>query len=434
MFKKIVRAVCVALIVTGMVLGFSGCVDIDEALPHYEQVSTKQKLGCSLKLSRYKMEYEKIEEYIAKILWGKRIITLDNDVFVFRSLTIEEKNRAIFVYEKALQDYKSELLSSDELIKEAHKQGAWTDVDANYYYKFDELVQVAHDQLENATVAQKNRIKRQIKKAEDRRCDVVTRYNHITSNSIEQLANEDRLKYVVQCITENFDGNTIWGDHKPFNKDTDHTLLIRLIAAYIDRTHDIFDTTTLRKIARSPQWRIRWNIGKKDPRSLFGVDLRDVNEIQLGIIYWSQVYDNVYSMIEGPTDDVIEDDVKLDEWLKKHQEEERTKKINRTLDKESKRKGFFDKKGKFHPHGKGAFDHKEVGCFLDGYYDENRYFIPYTAAEKKEILEELYGRNNPAIRQILGSEYNKLKEDGAPVREERLRKGRNRMLLSKITQ
>lgn len=41
MFKKIVRAVCVALIVAGMAFGFSGCVDIDEAMPHYEQVSVK---------------------------------------------------------------------------------------------------------------------------------------------------------------------------------------------------------------------------------------------------------------------------------------------------------------------------------------------------------------------------------------------------------
>ena len=40
MIKKIVRAACIALIVVGMIC-FSGCVDIDEALPHYEKVSVE---------------------------------------------------------------------------------------------------------------------------------------------------------------------------------------------------------------------------------------------------------------------------------------------------------------------------------------------------------------------------------------------------------
>lgn len=378
------------------------------------------------------MEYEKIEEYIAKILWGKRIITIDDDMYMFRSLTIDEKNYATFVYEKAYQDHSSELLSSSDLIKEAHKHNAWTDVDANYYYKFDELIQVARDQLENATAAQKNRITKQIKKAEEQRRKVINRYNRITSNSIEQLANEDRLKYITQCVTEDVHGNPKWTKGGSFENDTDHVLLLRLISAYIDKENDLFDTTTLRKIARSPQWRIRWNVGKKNIRSLFGVDVRDINDIQLSLVYWSQVYDNVYSMIEGPSDEIIDDDEKLDEWLKKHQEEEKSKKMNKALDKESKRQGFYDKKGKFHAHGKGALDHKEVGCFLDGYYDENRFFVPYTKEEKRGILEDLYGRNNPAIRQILGSEYNKLRDDGSAIREERLRKGRNRMLLNLV--
>jgi len=380
------------------------------------------------------MEYDKIEEYIAKILWGRRIVILDDEAYVFRPLTIDERNRALFVYEKACQDYQSALLSSDQLIRKAREQGAWSSVDDNYYNKFDELIKVASDQLENASVAQKKRIEKQIKKAEDRRNSVISRYNHITSHSIEQQANEDKLKYIIRCVTEDLDGNPVWGSGRCFDDDTDHTLLVRLISAYIEKKNDVFDVATMRAIARSPQWRIRWNIGKKDPKTLFGSDIRDIGDVQLGLIYWSQVYDGVYSMVDGPSDEIIEDDKRLDEWLKKHQEEEKTRKVNRALDKEGKTKGFFDRKGKFHAHGKGALNHKEVGCCLNGYYNEDGFFVRYSKEEKQDILNELHQRNNPAVRQILGSEYKKLKDDGGSLREERLRKGRNRMLMSKVTQ
>ena len=81
------------------------------------------------------IDEDKIENFIQGIMWGKKIVSIDDDIFMFRSLTSEERNIADFIYNRSLSKYQvnKSLLSSDELINIARKEGMWTDVDENYY-------------------------------------------------------------------------------------------------------------------------------------------------------------------------------------------------------------------------------------------------------------------------------------------------------------
>lgn len=373
-----------------------------------------------------------IEEHIISILWGKHIISLqDGRTFCFRSPTIAEKNHADFIYKRSFELYKSiDILTNKQLIKLASKHDEWTEVDQNYYTNFDNLMELGSRQILGASRNKQKQIKEQMKLAKRKRVEVVDRYNTITCNSAEQQAMEDKVKYYIQCITENMDGISVWKTDKEFKNCTDQNFILELIRKYFDVLQSVPATKTTREIARSSQWRIRWNIGKKNIHTLFGVDIRDLNDNQLEILYWSQVYDSVYNSMEPPPNTVIEDDDKLDVWLKEKNKEENVKRVNKSMEKGTKPRGFYDKSGTFHSMGKQVHEHKEIGVCLEGYFDdETGYFIRYTEEERKTKLDEIYGRNNPNTRRILASEQKAIESKGE-VREEKLRKGANRMLLT----
>jgi len=373
-----------------------------------------------------------VEEYIMSILWGKHIVSLrDNSrTFCFRSPTIAEKNHADFIYQSSLKLYKTAGISTNEqLLKIAANQNEWTEVDNNYYTKFDSLMDLANAQLVGASRYQQKKLKKQIKQAKKKRRDVVDRYYSITCNSVEQQAMEDKIKYYIQNLTENMDGTPIWKTMEEFQACMDHSFIAELVTHYFEIVQKFLSTKIIRQIARSSTWRIRWNIGKKNVSTLFGADIRDLNDNQLELLYWSQVYDNVFDSAEPPPESVIEDDNKLDAWLKEKHKEHTAKRANRSVEKKGKR-GFYDKGGTFHPMGKQVHEHKEIGVCLDGYFDEETgYFIYYTEEERQAKLDEIYGRNDPHTRRILASEKKAI-DSKTEIREEQLRKGRNRMLLT----
>jgi len=372
-----------------------------------------------------------LEEHIMSILWGKHIISLrDGRTFCFRSPTIAEKNHSDFIYHSSFKLYKAaSILTNKELIKLAVQCDEWTEIDQNYYDNFDDLMELANSQLMGASRNKQKQIKKQIIQAKRKRREVVDQYNAITCNSAEQQAMEDKIKYYIQHLTENMDGMPVWKTSEDFDTCRDYKFIMELIGKYFEILQNSVTTKTIREVARSSAWRIRWNIGKKNVYTLFGADIRDFNDNQLELLYWSQVYDSVYNSMEPPPNSVVEDDVKLDAWLKEKNKEDNAKRVNSSMEKNKKR-GFYDKSGNFHSMGKQVHEHKEIGVFLDGYYDDDTgYFIAYTEEERKTKLEEIYGRNDPNTRRILAAEKQAIDSKTA-LREEQLRKGRNRMLLT----
>lgn len=368
------------------------------------------------------MDLNKIEEYIALLQWGKRFAILnDGRVFIFRSPNIEEINYANFIYSQSYNRYKKQgMLTVDELLNLARRNDEWDDSDDNYYNRFDDLVK---------TIKEQSNSEDRLKRANELREEIVDRYNSITSCSIEQIAIEDKIKYLIKCVTEKENGGPLWKTDADFNNETNQALLYQLIGAYLKNE---INESIIRKIARSAQWRIRWNVGKENIQSLLGVHIHDLNDQQLSLLYWSQIYDSAYNSMEPPSDEIVEDDDKFDKWLKEKNDEDKRERKNKSFDKQTKKKrGFYDREGKWHNMGKDPMSHKEVGVVLDGEYDDDGYFRPYTMEEKRQKLEEIYGRNSPRVRQMLAYEQNKVNKSGGSLREEQLRKGNSRKIFGK---
>ena len=112
------------------------------------------------------------------------------------------------------------------------------------------------------------------------------------------------------------------------------------------------DTKTIRFIARSNIWRIRYTSSLKIAEPLFGVPLVDYTTDQLNLVYWSNYYEQIYSMLpsDRPQDVVIEDDEALDKFMDEYYKEMNNEStILRDRNKKSKNKGTLS-----------AFDSEEV--------------------------------------------------------------------------
>lgn len=63
---------------------------------------------------------------------------------------------------------------------------------------------------------------------------------------------------------------------------------------------------------------MRWRFSEKNPVKFYNVqDVWQLDDVRLYLIHWVQVYCSIYEMPENerPTEDVIEDDARLDRWF-----------------------------------------------------------------------------------------------------------------------
>lgn len=369
-------------------------------------------------------------------MWGCHISQIkdgqNNDIIiVFRPPSVEDKNCSHFIYDNEFQKAVAYNIPTEKkLIEIAKANGMWSEYEDSYINKYDEIMEYAKKQLsESISVVGKKNIEKQIKQSEEIREKIQKKYQDIVSKSAEAIAREATVVYLISKTTYYFNTNKLLFDN--INNTTDEFLLWNVVKAFLD-TNKILDATLIRRVARSSPWRVRWNVGKENVATIFGSEVQNLSETQLHLVYWSQIYDSVYQSMECPPDEVIEDNNKLDVWIKEQSEKRNTEKINRDLDKKSASKGFYDKNGKFHSYGTSVEDHHENFEVVQGYFDRNGYWRDYTPEEKKARIKQIYSRNSTVARTILAKEQNTIESRGT-VTDGKLRNERTYMLLGRQT-
>jgi hypothetical protein len=73
---------------------------------------------------------------------------------------------------------------------------------------------------------------------------------------------------------------------------------------------------TLRSMYFDQIWRMVWNVSK-DPVAIFGLNVNCLNDNQLGLLYWSKLYDSIGESSDGPSQAVMNDPIAVDGWLVK---------------------------------------------------------------------------------------------------------------------
>lgn len=252
------------------------------------------------------MEYRSREHAIDRILAGFTFFRLNGSL-----LKVLSPNRLNF--------HRAELYKED--IWEENKYGDWlteTQME-NLLFKLNQLpldykdtIKENQEKIENLKVeiyeeklsAKKREFtRRTIRSLEKQISKYNGRLNQFAPLTLQGFSDLCRSDYIVYETVLDNDNSPILDEVSSF---TDFSEIVTLIN---DMDISIVD---YRKLARSEPWRSYWYCNKQNP---FGAPISEWTEQQRHLVVFSRMYDNVYESSECPSDDIIEDDDRLDGWF-----------------------------------------------------------------------------------------------------------------------
>lgn len=224
-------------------------------------------------------------------------------------LTRDDKYKAEELYQEILGEARwNNVYSPDDVLQLLYKNGIWSDdkqkrLDGclkdieEFKVKLFQLTFKSHE---------RQTIKKMLKIAKD---EVEKLYN--------QRHSMDMWTDIGIASLARFQFSLIHGlrkknGQKVFKKD------VMVDSAFLDELSEYYSFNSLqeeefREIARTDPWRNIWTACKND--NLFGIPIIDLAEDQKTLILWSKFYDNVYESPDSPSQQVVEDDDRLDGWL-----------------------------------------------------------------------------------------------------------------------
>lgn len=407
----------------------------------------------------YKDEEEGVSELLDAIVWGHRIIEVwneeDQKTFVFRPLTLEERNMGNFVYKSAYKrNLAKELLPRKALVKRAIKEGHWKASYEEESLLLRKEYEKVLDELDKAEVDNKKRrkptatlvrLRRRVEYIQDTLMSMdAKRVEYIEIPSAERHAESERGNYYLHCSTLMFpEMEPLWPSLNDLESEENINLATILLGHYYNET--IADESAIRRIARSGIWRCKWMGSKKNlgVKTLFGRDMFELTTDQFRLMYWSQIYDSAYASMEPPSDAIIEDDKLFDRWLdEQHQKREReakttafNKKVSH-LTKKDANEVCINVQGEFseecscgileQARARGA---EKLGHIHDPSCSYGVYLY-YSKEHKMQKVEDVQSANSERVRRTLGAEQGRLSKVGVDgVQEQHLRDHRTRTTL-----
>lgn len=273
------------------------------------------------------ISYEKLEELITKISSGKNIIYSEgiDDIVVFKYPNNNIKLIADSIYHKyyklAIDDG---LLPIEEVEKLIIDRGVFTDEDVAKVDKLKGQLE-AQEILLSKTLkvrANQERIKKKIEDLTSEINIILHKKHSKLVMSADTKATEEKNNYLCWACTFDINDKYLWKTYDEFSNCSDTVKQSTIISHFLNFFNGL-DITTVRYIAKSTMWRIRYNNSVKTGEALFGVPSAKYTNDQLSLVYWSSFYDQVYSMMpeDRPSDDIIQDDKLLDTFMDSYYKE-----------------------------------------------------------------------------------------------------------------
>jgi hypothetical protein len=271
------------------------------------------------------MTPEQVEDCVNRIAWGKKYITAEDSVgrehtLIVGALSLRFKNFVDFKYKQAIKRaIDAGIHTEAETIKELADKGVWTSEDDDRVkYLKDELEKIESQEDDvGASKRAKFRIKKLKQSIKNHIEEMVSKKSELLMHTAERVAHEEKIRAYVYAILENENETKYWDTWEDFQSCNDSTL-VESVTRQIARL-DGEDPVKIRYVARNSVWRYKWSCNKSIV-NIFGKTTTELTEDQSALIYWSQLYDSVYEAYERPSQDIIDDDDLLDEWLKSQSE------------------------------------------------------------------------------------------------------------------
>jgi hypothetical protein len=261
-----------------------------------------------------------LENLIVKILSGKQIIRINNEVYELRPYSSDLKLEASWIYESSYSDhlYDESFISQDDAESMLYDMGI-------LYAQFDGDVKSVEKNIENNKVdlynnffdrTQKKQIKQKIISLNKRYSQLLSYKHMLDFLTLENYCSNIKNSFLI-CNSLYFykTNNLVFN----FN-NTDNVLFDRVTT---EISNNLLDMTTLKLLARSDYWRNYYTVNKNE---LFPYSASELTDEQKGILSLSLMYERIYEHPDCPERDVIEDDDALDGWMIHQQRENKRQK------------------------------------------------------------------------------------------------------------
>lgn len=297
------------------------------------------------------LSYDEIERCLVHIFSGKEYAYVDDFLLVFRFPSNDVRIRAALVYEKAFDDaIKSGILPIKELEELVERRNLITKEDIDRLKKLKSQLDAQEILLGKTTrvKANQDRIKQIINRLRNEIRHIEFKKSSKLLMSAETKAEEEKTFFVCSRCVFNEDDTLFWPTYNDSKQETRLELRDKILLRYL-KFYSGLPVSTVRELARSSLWRIRYINSMKTSDPLFGVPTTCYTTDQLNLVYWSNYYQNIYEMMpeDRPTDMVIDDDDALDAYMKTFYEERNKQ--------EAERKHKSNRSGRL-----SAFDAEEV--------------------------------------------------------------------------
>jgi len=351
------------------------------------------------------MDFQEKTEIIDKILWGKSLVSVKDSLgqshsLILRSLTSKENNIANYIYKKELEISKLEgLLSLQDLQCLYEQQDIWGDKQEQQFDNLRQQVKVLQADIKDSEFFRnkKKKLEKILGKTREKIKDLESTRDKLFVISYENRAEEVKRRFLIMMSAENMEEQPLWGSEKEFLNDADSELLYNLAWAYYK--NNVFVEKQLREIARSGEWRFRWQVARKGA-DLFGKSISNWSETQGALVYWSQFYDGVFESPNFPGNAIVNNDEACDAWVREQ---------NHSLGSTKKE---VNPAAPMRARAKRTKEHQEQFLFVE--------------PGDKETINNIKEMNSEKIRTQLKSETEFIKKKGGRVSEWQLRVARQK--------
>ncbi|MBV5346622.1 hypothetical protein JZU46_00095 [bacterium] len=265
------------------------------------------------------LTYEELELLIHKISVGKDFLFIDDKFITLTHPTNELKLKAQLIYEKKYNDaILSGLLPKKDLELLIKQRGLFDQKDEDKLSRLSSQIDAQKIVLvKTAKVkANQDRLNKIIQNLEAERSILLHKKYSKLYMSAETQAEEEMNQYLCASCVHTEQGDLFWPSYADYLNDRSADLKTTILLAFLKLIRGV-DVAYIRFVARSTLWRIRYTTSIKTAEALFNVATATYTIDQLNLVYWSNYYENIYSMMSSdrPSDHVIEDDSLLDAFM-----------------------------------------------------------------------------------------------------------------------
>lgn len=261
-----------------------------------------------------------IEEYLSEIISGKKIFSYKGVPMCIKQPSNQDKDGARIIYINKYRELEGiGLPKKDDLKIILLKKGI---LEKDFYVK---KINVEKDIEKLYNIRQKTGSAIQLAKIDselDYNYNVLTyldtKESVLMMNSVEYMADMFKINYLISRTT--LFGIELeerkWKTYDDFCKETDEELISLCKKKYNESASGL-SSKIIRAIARSDEWKKRWEAAKKTNTQVFDGVSSDWDKNRINLCYWSNYYDNIIENLKLSDLSILDDDDAFFEMLRR---------------------------------------------------------------------------------------------------------------------